>query len=206
MHLIIDCDDVLRDFVSGVIKTYNEQNKTNKTLEDITDWEITKNLTQIENFYDFVMKNQTEILLFSEPLPNAKETMQKFKEDGHKITIATHQFYGTEGQTLGWLYKNNIPYDNLCFIKDKYLLRGDVMIDDKLSNLMKFAIHNRPSLSVVVDKPWNKEVKQPYISSDGIREYVNVFRVKGIMGARNLLNKYINGEKIYKDYNVWGDK
>jgi len=192
LELIVDVDDVIRPFVDEVVKKYNSLSGENRKVSEITSWEISNHLPMIKNFYDFVHLYKNELLLLPGVLPAVKNSLKELRDDDHKIIIATHQFHGLEGLTLGYLYKNNIPYDSIFFGQDKSILRGDVMIDDKVRNLQKFGYKNPGAKLILMGKPWNKDWKEmePYIAPKGIIQYNNIVRVNTFRDALYRINEY----------------
>jgi 5'(3')-deoxyribonucleotidase len=65
---------------------------------------------------------------------NVSEIIENFQKNNYTIHIVTHQFKGLEKYTINWLYKHKIPYDYITFAKDKNVVKGDYLIDDRLKN------------------------------------------------------------------------
>jgi 5'(3')-deoxyribonucleotidase len=194
MNIIVDVDDVLRDFAGAVLEQYNAIHNDNKTIDDLVQWEHDKCLPKMGNFYDFIMQYRKMVLYYAKPLPGATTVMNRLSEK-NRLVIATHQFSSLEGLTLDWLKKNYIPHDAIFFGKDKYLLRGDVMIDDKYTNLLKFKRYNPGSMPVLMDKPWNQDPPAFFKDDDGITQYMRLVRVKDMNQAHEMINEHAK----YKD-------
>lgn len=190
LSVVVDVDDVLRPFAQNVINCYNEEYGKNMKLEDIVGWEFIKHAPEIKDFETFVSKYRGELLILSKPYNLARDFMVRLRDRGYRVTIATNQFKSVQGCTYTWLEKNDIPYDNLFFGKDKYLIRGDIMLDDKFRNLQKFKVRNRGSLALLMDKPWNREVPPTYTDDSGIKEYINLVRVKDLSDAYKHIRRY----------------
>ena len=57
--------------------------------------------------------------------------ISELKKAGHKIIITTWQFtLMNKVNTLYFLSLNDIPYDDICFTKDTWLIKADWIIDD----------------------------------------------------------------------------
>lgn len=185
MNIVVDVDDVLRNFVPTVVSKYNELYNTKYTIEDITTWDIASCLPELGNIYKFIQEYSGELLLLSKPIPKSLETLDSL-HDLCNITIATHQFKGLEGVTLGWLYKNNVKYNNIFFGRDKFMLKGDIIVDDKVSNVQKFVYNNPGSKGFLMDKPWNRYEFNPYKN-----HYLNIERIKYL----NQVLNYVKGKQ-----------
>ena len=88
----------------------------------------------------------------AEPIPEEVERLKRLKAQGHKIVILTARTIHHQEQTIAWLEKNDIPYDELVMrgsgenasdgvfkaskineLKKKYSVKG--LVDDKQENL-----------------------------------------------------------------------
>ena len=68
--------------------------------------------------------------------------MRKLSNQGIRIRIITHRLFlkffhrTTVTQTVDWLDKNDIPYWDICFMKDKGAVGAHVYIDDSPENII----------------------------------------------------------------------
>ena len=154
-------DGVLRNMNARMIELYNQKFKTNLTIEDITDYDVSKSFPLFEmrgnmTAKDYFFKVRSlDCFLLSKPYEGVKEAMQKLKDNGHKIVIVTWQFsIKNKSYTLEWLEENHIPYDDICFTKDKWMIQGDVLIDDN----PEFILDEREkSYKYLIQQPYNQE-------------------------------------------------
>jgi len=173
MNIILDCDDVLREFVPEVVKTYNKEHFTDYKLEDIITWEIKDVLTEIKDFQKYVT-DRKEIFLNSQVCEDVYETINTLKNKGHRIIISTYQFKGIEQYTMEWLKKNNIYYDDIFFGRDKFLVQGDIFVDDKYSNITKYEKFNINTVLFLKNRPWNTGLINPCMNRiNTIKEILN---------------------------------
>jgi uncharacterized HAD superfamily protein len=81
-----------------MIELYNQKFKTDLTIEDITDYDVSKSFPLFEmrgnmTAKDYFFKVRSlDCFLLSKPYEGVKEAMQKLKDNGHKIVIVTWQF------------------------------------------------------------------------------------------------------------------
>ena len=61
------------------------------------------------------------------PIPGAKETLDKLKARGHTIIIYSARSWNEYEMTINWLEENKIPFDQLIMGKPI----GDYWIDDR---------------------------------------------------------------------------
>ncbi|MGN7308876.1 5' nucleotidase, NT5C type, partial [Bacillus subtilis] len=94
------------------------------------------------------------------PKPGMQECISKLAKEGHELYIATSSpvtgildkivCYEEHFPEFSWDRGNIIP------ITKKFLLSGDIMIDDKLENVMTSAC----TYKLLVDAPWNKNYEK----------------------------------------------
>lgn len=157
MGLIIgvDVDNVLCDTSERVLKYVNERAGTNLHIEDITEYYMENFLPDeykpliSQAFHDKEMWRNVTLL------PNAKECIEKLRQLGHDIYFVTATTFANINKKSSFLRKHfpQIDIDNkLINIRNKQMLRLDVMIDDYLENLL----YDRTYYSIVFDYPWNQ--------------------------------------------------
>ncbi|GAB6393213.1 MAG: 5 nucleotidase, deoxy, cytosolic type C [Treponematales bacterium] len=84
------------------------------------------------------------------PLKDAPATLRKLSNCGIRIRIITHRLFlkyshkTTVIQTVDWLDNYDIPYWDICFMKDKGAVGAHVYIDDAPANItaLREAGHN----------------------------------------------------------------
>lgn len=160
MNICVDVDDVIRDFVPEVVREYNMQHGTHYNINQVIAWEVKETLPKMGDFRDWIFKNYT-VLLNAPPIKGSIETLKELKKMNNiNIYIATNQFKGLEALTVKWLNMHDVPYDGLFFSRNKFMLNGDVLIDDKIGNLEKFN-----GRKILIDKPWNQSYQGTRIKS-----------------------------------------
>lgn len=70
---------------------------------------------------------------------NASRAVNAIKDMGHEVVIITDRQFGStpfvsHKNTLNWLAKHNIPFDEIYFSADKTCVPTDMFIEDKLEN------------------------------------------------------------------------
>jgi FMN phosphatase YigB (HAD superfamily) len=93
-----------------------------------------------------------------EPFEGTVETLQKFRDDGHRIHIITNRSFGTRSHhnTSEWLEEHRIPFDSLVFSSHKTIIRPDLMVDDYEDNFRAFLDVGVPCF--LYNRPWNRDV------------------------------------------------
>lgn len=93
------------------------------------------------------------------PEPGFTTTMVKLRSMGHHIHIVTHRnAKGAARQTLEWFDRYGVPTDAVHFVRDKTIVRVDLMIEDSPGNFFESVDSGIPC--VLFDQPWNRFVEQ----------------------------------------------
>lgn len=151
----VDIDNTLCNSSECVLNYVNERTGTNLHIEDITEY-------YMENFLSYEHKplisqafHDKEMWRNVTLLPNAKECIENLQQLGHDIYFVTATTFANINKKSSFLRKHfpQIDIDNrLINIRNKQMLRLDIMIDDYLENLL----YDRTYYSIVFDYPWNQ--------------------------------------------------
>lgn len=176
MVLGIDVDGVLRNFVAEVLKIYNSESDKKLKHEDIKAWNIEGyiGITYEEFKNKYIIENSH--LTFGSALPYELDIAKKIrnlKYDGHSIHIVTSQWPETQKHTIDWLVANEIEYDSLHFTPNRSMVKTDILIDDRTSNLIEVETLT-DTISVCMDRPWNKDYKGFRVKDFG--EFINLVK------------------------------
>lgn len=166
MKIGIDIDNTITDtlpILKRYCKKYNEEvvkrnllmNEEGFSTFNLYDW------TEEENL-DFCSKYLEEVVLQAKVKENAKEVIQRLREEGNTIYIITARikphFKEPYETTQKFLQKNGIEYDELLVgstNKKQFCIENniDVMIDDEPQNINQIS----PLLPVIVFKAVHNE-------------------------------------------------
>jgi len=193
--VLLDMDDVITNCLRSAVKNYNVENGTNFNYKDCHTWSL-------EDFLG--VDTETVLNLFRDPgffenltpkrgsVGAINELIKSTKYDIYIIT-ATSDDDGSElVEKIRW-FKKYIPKFNtkrIISCKDKYIIRGDVLVDDKVENLDLCAPYMQ---CVLMDAPSNQECdryirirslkslpalleKMFYENEDGIRTFEKEMR------------------------------
>jgi 5'(3')-deoxyribonucleotidase len=156
MRIFLDMDGVIVDLMSGWMPYLNNITAKNIKVEDVNIWGI-------EKVFGVPFSKARKPLHRPQfwqdllPYPGAVEFVKELHDRGHEVYIATSPF---PSDNCMWGKKewveNHLPFlpsSCLCILHDKFLLRGDMMVDDKPENLIKFE-----GLRVLFSQPWNRKL------------------------------------------------
>lgn len=158
-RILIDMDDTVTNFLEEVIIEYNKVYGTNHSINEITEWVIPSSF----EYGLFSVLEKSDILATITPKLDSIEYINKWIDEEYDVFIVSDccNCSNSYGEKLEWL-KTYIPkFDLSHFIpcKEKYIISGDVLIDDNLDNLNKWSLHNPYGMDLLMTAQHNKEIK-----------------------------------------------
>lgn len=140
MTILIDLDDTIESLGTAWCHRLNEQYGTNVSYEDITEWDVAK-------FFPDLTRNKVYKPLHDEDFwdtvklkEGAAEFIEKLFNEGHEIYIVTSSYYDSIKPKFEKIIRKNMPFlswSNIIVCKNKYMISGDVLIDDGVHNLLR---------------------------------------------------------------------
>lgn len=157
MTICIDVDGVLNNLMEVTLKIFNERYKKSYQIEDVKTY----------NMEDCFEPEDAKLLqkLFTEsdiwnkvrPIKGSQDALQKLIRDGHQIYLVTDNHPNTYGEKVAWI-KRFFPFiesSKIVCMKDKWMFRCDIMIEDNYQTLLAKPYYYR----ILVDHPWNQSAK-----------------------------------------------
>ena len=156
---IINCDvdGVLNNLMGVAIETYNKRYGTNYTLKNLTHYHL-------ENCFEPNVANKikeifTEADIWNKvkPTNGSQDGLRNLIRNGHDVYLSTDNHPNTFGTKVDWIL-NYYPFldkSKIICIKDKSLLRCDVMIEDCFEKLIAGRHYHR----ILMDQNWNQSNK-----------------------------------------------
>lgn len=169
-RLLLDVDGVLADFVGGVIKIIKTIGGPELKPEDFPYWDIFSTLKErhdTSHLVDEVVINIKRMgFCYDLPVyPGAKEGVQKILDAGIDLFIVTspwpgHLHWMPERST--WLKTHfNIPEKKVIHANAKYIIKGDLLIDDKTDHIEDWLNHNPDGAAFLWNTPHNQRDEVP---------------------------------------------
>lgn len=165
MIIKIDVDGVIRDIITAMCDIYNERFNCDLNPTDVTDYDINLNFPKIyrqtgKQPTEYFFKDNAELIFntVSRPFDGVKEAIDSLRNNGHKVVIVTWQFnLENIKHTLEFLDRYSIQYDDICFTHDKWMIKGDYLIDDNPAFIMD---KRDSSKKIVIDTPYNRNIPE----------------------------------------------
>lgn len=137
--ILVDMDDVLENLQEPWITRLNEKFKRNVDWTKVTDWNV-------EIYYPPLTRKQILSPLFEDkfwntvkPKDDAIEILKKLYEENYSIYLVTSSAYATLTNKFSqalWPYFPFIDEDHIIIANCKQLIKGHVLIDDGVHNLI----------------------------------------------------------------------
>jgi 5'(3')-deoxyribonucleotidase len=168
-RIVVDQDEVICAWTKRIVEWYNEDKGTSYTRDDVKAWNVTDSLPDSRDFIRSCMR-YPEFYRDLEPMPGAIEGMMHLCLR-YDVIIATAVPKSAPIAMSGkfeWIRRNMpfFPLDNFVSIHRKYLLDGDLLIDDGPHNIEPWLQTGRPA--ILFDAPWNEKTRFP--SSIGMHQ------------------------------------
>jgi len=165
----VDLDGVVGDFYGSVRKIAGEW--LNRPLESLTtevsygldEWGI-QEFGGYERLHRFAV-TQRNIFGDMKPIEGAPMILRKLSKRDIRIRIITHRLFlkyshrATITQTVDWLDNYDIPYWDICFMKDKGAVGAHVYIDDAPVNIV--SLRELGCNTIVFSNSTNRDLPGP---------------------------------------------
>lgn len=182
MIIKVDVDGVIRDIFENMCELYNKTYGQHTEVNDIFDYDVDKSFPLIKektgkSAVDFFFKEHALHVFFkAKAYDSVKEFLQKLRDKGHKIVIVTWQFSDRNKIfTLTFLSKEEIPYDDICFTRDKWMIASDIMIDDNPEFINDD--RDKTPLKLLKNMPYNLDVEcdESVVRFNELEEIIDYF-------------------------------
>ena len=183
MKIGVDCDGVLRDFIAKVKSKIIELHpEFEAQIKPTTSWgwrrwlpfwsyERTEHFIFKENYLD-IFENAP---VYNEAVQDWPFIMEWAKERGHEIVLVSSQRPNCIGPTNRWLDKHGFNFDHRHYIREKWLIDVDLLIDDSPHKLKAFKQKSVSSgLPVKMERLWNKSISENYVTIDRISKIIDL--------------------------------
>ena len=153
---LVDVDGVLADFVPALLHRLDSP----LTVEDIDCWDFIKEkLTPEERAMTMALLSQDTFWRDLPVCEGAHKLIEQLQAEEARIYIASSPWTSCpnwEGARRDWLLQHfKFKPNQFISIQEKWLLDGDVFIDDKSETVWEWqALHD--GRAYIIDRPWNR--------------------------------------------------
>ena len=180
MNIYIDFDDVISETARYFTKLAKELFNIEVPYREFQFFNLQKTFSLTDEQYDELMRvgHLTENLLAYEEAPGASQTINKWIDEGHKVSIVTGRPFSAYDASREWLDRHELKRVDL-FCVDKYGRENfntgstfNLTLEQLYSMNFEFAIEDSPSAFehvthfenckvAVYDRPWNRTAAFP---------------------------------------------
>lgn len=163
MHIAIDLDDVILDFVGNLTSILNTEYDAGLTMDDIVDWDLKPVLDEIvgEDWWKW-WERRDWLWALAPAVPGAIGSIEKLRRSGHYIEVVTAKPQWAEAQTWRWLGKWRPPVQRVTIVglTDRKLdaTSAELLIDDRVPTVQEWHANGRRAL--VFARPHNKRERE----------------------------------------------
>lgn len=165
----VDLDGVVGDFYGAMRRIaaewlYRPEESLPRDVSfGLSEWGIAE-YGGYEKLHRFAV-TQKNLFRDMEPIAGAPPVLRKLSMRGIRIRIITHRLFlkyfhqQSITQTVAWLDAHDIPYWDLCFMKDKGAVGAHVYIDDSPENVLR--LRGQGCRTIVFDNSTNRHLAGP---------------------------------------------
>lgn len=163
MIIAVDVDDTIAQSIKQWLTFYRADHNHELYQEHITDWDISQFVVPEcgRDIYKYL--SRADYYNDIEPIDGAWEGVEALREAGHRVVFATSTSAYDNGRKFEWLqYRGFLDgsresEQDYLEVRDKGLIRADVLVDDYTGNLKRFK-----GFRILFDRPHNRETMNYY--------------------------------------------
>lgn len=182
--ILVDMDDVLAEFSETWLSRYNEDYDDNITVEAFDSWNAMASVKPECGLKIFDYFAEPGIYRYLKPKAGSQEVIAELVEMGAEILIVTDSpkgcAFGDEkwkgsnpaDDKRAWLQEHfpMVSLDNVIICRKKWMVMGDILIDDKPATIQKFQEEGRKILAMEMPYNRNMDVKLRAKTWDDVRD------------------------------------
>lgn len=165
----VDLDGVVADFYAGLRPIaaewlgVEESTLTQDFSYNLPEWNLVT-MGTYDDLHRFAV-TQRQLFRVLKPIENAAPVLRRLSHSNIRIRIITHRLYipyfheKAVSQTTAWLDNYDIPYWDLCFMKDKAAVGANLYIEDSPSNVR--SLRDQQLDVIVFENSTNHHVDPP---------------------------------------------
>jgi 5'(3')-deoxyribonucleotidase len=142
-RVLVDVDDVLTDFIGPAEREVSELLGRAWTVEELPahEWRITSVLDSVQRAQLVERTGQPEWVAGLVPCPRAQAGIARLLEIAEVVSVTAAISWAPT--RIPWLEQHfGIPKALQIYTQAKHVCAGDVMIDDRPENVIRWAQHN----------------------------------------------------------------
>lgn len=154
LTILVDMDDVLDDLLPAWVSYLNQTYGTNVTTNDIRSWDMMQSFPHLTKSQVFSPLDRSDFWDTVRPKEGAADVLQEWIREGHRVLVVTSSHYASIAAKMTRVLFRYFPFlqwNNVIVTADKTLIKGDILIDDGVHNLIGGAY-----VKILMDSPHNR--------------------------------------------------
>lgn len=139
--ILIDCDDVINNLCETWCGWLNQKYGTKIYYDEITEWNMLNVFSGLTPEQIYAPLSTAKFWDTVEPRQDAQMSVKLLQSQGHEVYICTASYYDTLKAKYEHFIRKQfwfIDWNHIIITQNKSMIIGDVLIDDKPSNLENF--------------------------------------------------------------------
>lgn len=156
LNILVDMDEVLVDLLPTWIGCLNLQFGTNVDYRDISSWDICQYFPGSTEEQTWEVLGSESFWRLIEPKEGAVDYLQILLAQGHRVFVVTASHYDTVAAKIRGALIRHFPFihwENIIITAHKQMIRGDVLVDDGIHNLI-----GGDYAKILMDMPHNQGI------------------------------------------------
>lgn len=137
--VIVDIDDTINNLLETWVNWLNRQHHINVDWRGIKEWDMSKTFVTLTKEQIYAPLHNIMFWREVQPKPGAVEALQDFINRGMDVYLCTATHHATIGNKFTEFIQRYFPFigwKHVIIAYDKSMILGDVMVDDKLDNIL----------------------------------------------------------------------
>ena len=139
MTILVDMDDTIEQLLKAWVRDVNEKYGRDVALEDVRSWDVSKAFPGLSFEQVYEIPTLPGFWKTVEPVPGAADVLKRLMDAGHEVLIVTATECEAVPEKMNELLFRYFPFlswDQVIITRVKQRIRGDVLIDDGVHNLL----------------------------------------------------------------------
>lgn len=154
VRVLLDIDGVAADFCAAALPIIGELTGQHHCAEDLTSWDHVSRLATPECWERFRAEGFCAAL---QPLPGAVDGVRRLR-DVAEVLVVTSPIHGKHWyERVEWCFRHlGILAKNVCFTGHKEHVVGNILIDDRVQHVERWAAAHPYGIGLVWSQPYNE--------------------------------------------------
>lgn len=167
--ILLDMDNITVDMLPCWLRQYWALTGEKLVEANVTQWDAPSLVKHPE-----IMEGLLELpgFFYNLPImPYAKEYINKLIADGYEVIFLTQPPRRADHAVKdkrAWILSHFPKFDmtNVIFAHKKYLIKGDVLFDDRPTHLNEWKKHNPQGIAAMIEYPYNTPPRWNFVNYD----------------------------------------